>query len=317
MSLQIFSSEDLHKSLGYPALLVALKEAFQSDYKVPLRHHHDYFNPVDGIDSTLLLMPAWEEGRFLGVKMVTVSPQNASYNLPSIHGIYLLFDAHKGIPLAQMEAKTLTSLRTAAASALASQFLSRENSTRLLMIGTGALAPYLIRAHATVRPINEVFIWGRNFKKAQAIGKNKTLDGFKIKAVEKMEEVIGIVDIISCATLSKNPLIEGVLLKPGQHLDLVGSYKPDMREADDQVIQKCSVYVDTIEGATKESGDIAIPLQNGTLLKTDIKGDLFNLCRKEVIGRSSPEEITLFKSVGHALEDLAAAKLAYQRLVQH
>ena len=312
-----FSSEALLKNLDYASLLVALEEAFQSDYQVPSRHHHDFSHPGEQIDSTLLLMPAWEEGQFLGVKIVTVSPHNTNVNLPSIHGVYLLFNAQTGIPVAQMEAKTLTSLRTAAASALASRFLSNPDSKRLLMVGTGALAPHLIRAHASVRPIEEVFVWGRNFDKAKSIVDEVSPNTFAIQAIDKIESVINTVDIISCATLSKIPLINGALLRPGQHLDLVGSYKPDMREADDLAVKRCSVFVDTIEGATKESGDIFIPLQNGILCKQEIKGDLFDLCRQKISGRVTAQEITLFKSVGHALEDLAAAKLAFQRLAQH
>jgi ornithine cyclodeaminase/alanine dehydrogenase-like protein (mu-crystallin family) len=267
-----------------------------------------------------LLMPAWQVGKYLGVKMVTVSPKNGKYNLPSIHGIYTLFDAAQGMPLAQINATTLTAQRTAAASALASSFLSKKNSKTLLMVGTGALAPELIRAHISVRPIETVYVWGRNLEKAKAVSNfiTKYLQvsekaNFEVFPIENIEEGIEKADIISCATLSPTPLIFGKNLKAGQHLDLVGAYRPDMREADDEVILKSSVFIDTYDGM-HESGDIASPLKDGILKRENICGDLFQLCRGEKTGRKNNNEITFFKSVGHALEDLAAAKLIYEKL---
>lgn len=313
--MKIINNEILYQHLSYPQLIDVLEGAFQSDITVPLRHHHNYKNPVAGIDSTFLLMPAWETGKYLGIKIVTVSPNNVWYNLPSIQGLYLLFDAHKGTPLAQMDAKLLTVRRTAAASALAARFLSRKNSKSLLMIGTGALAPHLIEAHASVRPIEEVYVWGRRLEKAQKVAELLSNHSFAIKAVPTIEEVITKVDIISCATLSNSPLVMGKWLEEGQHLDLVGSYLPHAREADDEAIAKSSIFVDTLEGATKESGDIVIPLEKGIIQKTDIQTDLFGLCKKEHVGRKDDKEITFFKSVGHALEDLAAAKLVYEQLL--
>jgi alanine dehydrogenase len=317
------SKEQLVGNLNYPILIEALRKAFQEKYIVPPRHHHNYQNPKEGVESTLLLMPAWQVGKYLGVKMVTVSPKNGKYNLPSIHGIYTLFDAEKGMPLAQIDATTLTAQRTAAASALASSFLSKKNSKTLLMVGTGALAPELIRAHASVRPIETVYIWGRDLEKAKAVSsfitthlQNSENAKFDIFPIENIEEGIEKADIISCATLSSTPLIFGKKLRAGQHLDLVGAYRPDMREADDKAILRSAVFIDTYDGM-QESGDIGSPLKNGILKRENICGDLFELCRGEKAGRkdnASVDEITLFKSVGHALEDLAAAKLIYEIL---
>lgn len=307
------SKEELEKLLDYNTLIVGLKKAFQEDYEVPVRHHHNYKNPKEGKESTLLLMPAWQVGQYLGVKLITVSPENGKYNLPSIHGIYTLFDAHQGMPLAQLDARTLTNLRTAATSALASSFLSKENSTRLLMVGTGALAPELIKAHVAVRPIQEILVWGRDFEKAKLICKQLADSSFDIFPIKKIEEGIKKVDIISCATLSNQPLVHGEFLQAGQHLDLVGAFKPEMRETDDLAIQRSSVFVDTYDGL-HESGDIFQPLESGLLKREEIRADLFELCKNEKLGRTNNEEITFFKSVGHALEDLAAAKLAYEKL---
>lgn len=280
---------------------------------VPMRHHHDFPNPKMENDSTLLLMPAWNPSKDAGVKIVTVSPENGQLDLPSINGIYIYFDAVTGIPKAIMDAKSLTAKRTAAASALASAFLSRENSSSLLMIGTGALSANLIKAHAAVRPITNVFVWGRNYSKAESITNELKDENFTITPIKTIEEKITKVDIISCATLSKTPLVLGEFLQPGQHIDLVGAYKKDMRESNNIAISKSSVFVDTYQGGLKESGDIVIPLQEGILKEEDIKADLFEMCTEQKIRRTSNEEITLFKSVGHALEDLAAANYYYKK----
>lgn len=181
------------------------------------------------------------------------------------------------------------------------------------MIGTGALSPNLIKAHASVRPIEQVLIWGRNKDKAKALAESLSEENFEIQVVSTVEEGLSEADIISCATLSETPLVLGEHLQRGQHVDLVGAYRPDMREADDAVIEKASIYLDSFEGGLKESGDIVIPIQTGILKKEDIKGDLFSLSSGQSTGRTSSEEITLFKSVGHALEDLVAANYYYEK----
>jgi len=221
-------------------------------------------------------------------------------------------DATNGITKAMIDAKALTIKLTAATSDLASTFLSRPDSSSLLMIGTGALAPELIAAHAAVRPIRKVFVWGRNFSNAQQIANALDSETYSVIAIEKIEHKIGEVDIISSATLSPTPLIFGDYLKAGQHLDLVGSYKPDMREADDVAVQRSSLFVDTYGGASKESGDLFLPLQQGIIARSDLKAELSELCSGKHAGRQSEIEITFFKSVGYALEDLIAARYFYE-----
>lgn len=295
-------------------LIDHIQEAFFSKKtNAPLRHHHDFSNPKVGVDTTLLLMPAWNPSENAGVKIVTVNPENTQFSLPSIQGIYIYLDATKGTIKAILEAKSLTAKRTAAASALAASFLSRKDASSLLMIGTGALSTNLIKAHASVRPITQVYIWGRNFEKAKALAEILKDENFTVTPIQTIEEKIKEVSIISCATLSKVPLVLGKYIQPGQHIDLVGAYKKDMREADNEAISRASVFVDTYEGGLKESGDIVIPLQEGILKESDIKADLFELCALTKKGRTSKEEITLFKSVGHAIEDLAAATYYYKK----
>ncbi len=298
----------------FSELIQELKHGFSNNKMIiPMRHHHDFPNPEVNADSTLLLMPAWNPSNDAGVKIVTVSPENGQFNLPSIQGTYIYFDAVKGTIKAILEAKSLTVKRTAAASALASSYLSCKDSNSMLMIGTGALSINLIKAHASIRPIKNVFVWGRHLEKAQAIASALKNENFSVQAIKTIEEKISKVDIVSCATLSKTPLVFGKYLKAGQHIDLVGAYKKDMREADDETIIKASVFLDTYQGGLKESGDIAIPIENGILKKEAIKADLFELTSEKKQGRHNNSEITVFKSVGHALEDLVAAGYYYNK----
>ena len=303
----------IEEKCNFKSLIEILKEGFSdTTIEVPMRHHHDFPNPKENMDSTLLLMPAFNPGKELGVKIATVSPNNGRYNLPSIQGLYIYLDGHKGDIKAILDAKSLTVKRTAAASALASSFLSRPNATSMLMCGTGALSINLIKAHCSVRPINTVYVWGRSIEKAQKICDALKNETYNCMAIKNIEDKISEVDIISCATLSPTPIVLGKWLKKGQHLDLVGAYKKDTREADDEAIIKSSVFIDTYQGGLKESGDIVIPLSKGILTKEDIKADLFMLCSNAKTGRTSDDEITLFKSVGHALEDLVAASYFYK-----
>ena len=184
----------------------------------------------------------------------------------------------------------------------------------MLMVGTGALAPNLIRAHCSQRPIKTVYIWGRNFEKANSLANSLSNLTLHVEAIDDLDMYISKVDIISCATLSQTALIKGELLQPGQHLDLVGSYKKNTREADNDCVKKSTIFVDTFQGGLKESGDIVIPLNEGIIQKEDVVADLKDLCSKTHVGRSNDEEITLFKSVGHASEDLIAANYYYERI---
>lgn len=305
--------EFIEKTTDFKSLIQCLKEAFRKNVTtVPMRHHHDFPNPEVGEDSTLLLMPAWNPSEDAGVKIVTVSPANGQFDLPAIQGTYIYLDATTGSIKALLEAKSLTAKRTAAASALASSFLSRKDADSLLMLGTGALSANLITAHCAVRPITKVYVWGRSLAKAQKVVDTLCLPKhIRVEAVTEYRSLVSEVAIISCATLSKLPLVFGCDLVPGQHIDLVGAYKKDMREADDEAVQKARVFVDTFQGGLKESGDIVLPLSTGVLQREEVLADLFELSGKGHQGRETTAEITLFKSVGHALEDVSAAAYYY------
>jgi len=312
MAVRLISAEDLARVLDYPSLIDAIDAMFRDGCDVPVRHHHTIETP-NGLDPTLLLMPAWATGDVIGVKIVTVFPENGARALPAVMGSYLLIDGTTGIPMAMMDGAELTARRTAAASALASRYLSREDSKTLLMVGTGVLAPHLIRAHGTARPIERVLVWGRDGGKAETLAGRMAGEGIEAEAAPDLEGAVAQADIVSCATLARAPLIRGAWLGPGQHLDLVGGFTPEMREADDDCVARARVYCDTRGGAMQEAGDLTQPLAGGILKPEGVIGDLFDLARGQAPGRGGDEEITFFKSAGTALEDLAAAKLAFER----
>jgi len=311
--MRMVTAAEVEAALEDSKLIERLRTAFREGCAMPVRTHHTVKVP-GAPDATLLFMPAWQEGRHIGVKLVTVFPGNAAKGKPSVEGIYVLLDGCSGRVLALMDAPTLTVRRTACASALAASYLAREHAARLLMVGTGALAPHLVRAHSTVRPIREVAIWGRHPEKAEALAKRLARPGLAVRASGDLAAEVAQADVISCATMTTEPLIRGRWLVAGQHLDLVGGYTPAMREADDEAVRRCRVFVDTRAGATKEAGDVVQPLRNGTLAEAGIEGDLYELCRGERPGRGSDDEITFFKSVGAALEDLAGAELVLERV---
>lgn len=311
--MRVVSAEEVHRHLDFRALIDALAAMFEAGCEVPPRHHHGIAVP-GAPAATLLLMPAWQPGRALGIKVVSVFPGNAASSLPAVMGQYLLLDATTGAPRALIDGTALTLRRTAAASALAARFLARKDAAHLLMVGTGALAPHLVAAHCAARPIRRVTVWGRNPEHARALAAKLDLPGVAISLAARLADAAPEVDIVSCATLANAPLILGRWLRAGQHLDLVGGFTPAMREADDEAVRRAAVYVDTRTGALKEAGDIVQPLASGALAAEAIKGDLFDLCRGTARGRTDAEAITLFKSVGTALEDLAAAQLVAERL---
>jgi ornithine cyclodeaminase/alanine dehydrogenase-like protein (mu-crystallin family) len=245
---------------------------------------------------------------------VTVFPDNAAAGRPSLHGRYLLMSGATGAPLALMDAQALTAWRTAAASALAASYLARADAEHLVMIGAGALAPHLVRAHMAVRPIQRVTLWNRTHSRAVALAFGLTVTGVEATIADDLATAVREADIVCCATLATEPIVRGAWLKPGAHVDLVGGFTPKMREADNDAIKRARVYVDTRAGATKEAGDIAIPLRRGILTRKGIRGDMFELCRGKAKGRTADKQITLFKSVGSAIEDLAAAMLVWRNL---
>ncbi|PRD43367.1 ornithine cyclodeaminase family protein [Phyllobacterium phragmitis] len=314
------SADEVDAVLNWPDMVDALDRAFREGMIQPVRHHHTVERP-QGAASTLLLMPAWSDFStltdaskgYMGVKIATVSPDNGAAGKPAVMGVYLLLDGTTGEPKALIDGQRLTNWRTAGASALAARYLAREDAERLVIIGAGSLSTFIARAHSAVRPIRDIAIWNRNPEGAEKIARQLTAEGLSARVAEDRDAAIAEADIISAATLSTIPLIHGKFLKPGAHVDLIGAFAPSMRETDDACIERARVFVDTREGALKEGGDIVQPLKAGVIPESHVLGDLYDLTRGKVQGRGSAEEITLFKSVGAALEDLAAGILVYEK----
>ncbi|MGV1865587.1 MULTISPECIES: bifunctional Delta(1)-pyrroline-2-carboxylate/Delta(1)-piperideine-2-carboxylate reductase [unclassified Rhizobium] len=300
-------------ALPWRPLIDAIDHMFKGGCMMPVRHHHTMAVPGES-DATLLLMPAWVPGRYSGVKVLSLFPDNGLRGLPAIYGTYLLSSGTTGEMLAIVDGGELTARRTAATSALAASKLARADASELLVCGTGRLSLNLMQAHAEVRSLTRIHVWGRNSDTAERTAAEARIMGLPAIAVSDLEAAARTADVIYCATLSSQPLIDGNWLKAGAHLDLVGGYKPDMREADDTAIRRASVFVDTLAGATHEAGDIVQPLASGVLTRDGIRAELAELARGEKPGRRDDNEITLFKSVGAALEDLAGAILAYESL---
>ena len=298
--------ESIRHLLPMPDLIAALKQAFCEEFIVPDRAHYAWKGETNG---TFLVMPAWQHSGYAGVKMVTVLPTNQGKGIPTIQGTYVLFDRSNGSALCTMDAAVLTNLRTAATSALASIFLSRTDSKILCLLGAGSLAPFLIEAHCAVRPLQKVLIWSRNYRNAVALADQTNM--VRVQAVKEIPEGLREADIISTATLAQHALFSNAEIRSGQHLDLVGAFQPNTQEVSDGVIRQSSVFIDSAMACT-EGGDIATALRRGTLRRNQIKGDLFELCKGEIAGRTAEEEITLFKSDGHALEDLVAAQQVWE-----
>ncbi len=299
--------------LDYLELVEALRLAFQTGATLPLRQQHR-INVPGSSDGHLIVMPAWQSGKKMGIKVVTVFPDNADQDLATVNGNYLLMDASTGVCEAILAGNELTRRRTAAASALAASYLARADSTQLLMVGTGHMAEHLIRAHCAAHPIESVAVWGRSAERAGQLAEKFAHSAVAVRPVSNLATAVSHADIISCATMATEPLVLGDWLLPGQHLDLIGAFTAGMREVDDTALQAADIYVDTRDGALAEAGEIIQGIESGVISEADIKANLYELCSGTAAGRTHAEAITLFKSVGCALEDLAAAELVLKTI---
>lgn len=301
-------AETVAAATPWTPLMDALADALRTGSTMsPDRHVHNIAQP-DGSTGALLLMPSWVDNEAIGVKVVTYFPANGTGEHPTVNAAYLLFDGTTGLPTAAIDGDALTARRTAAVSALAARYLARSDTSRLLIVGTGQLAPNLALAHAAERDIEHVAVWGRNRMAAERVAVSLAKRGLPAVAVNDLAPSAADADIVSCATGATAPLILGDWLRPGTHLDLVGAFRPDMRESDDDAVSRSTVFVDTVAGASV-SGDLAQPLEAGVLQPDGIVADLAALVGGHHPGRRSADELTLFKSAGFAAADLAAAQL--------
>lgn len=308
--MQIHDAAATEAALPFERLVPALEALFARGCEVPPRHVHEV--PVPGAQGfTSLIMPAWIPGSYYGLKTINIAPGNAARGLPGLHATYTLFDGSTGVPLAAMDGNAITARRTAAASALAARWLARADARHLLVVGAGRIAALLPAAHGAVRPLERISVWARSATQAQALAARWQAQGLPAHAVTDLRAACGAADIVSCATLATDPVVQGAWLRPGSHLDLIGSFTPAMREADDACFAGAALYVDTDE-ALRKSGDLLGPLQRGVIRAGDVRGTLASLSRGEAAGRRHAQERTVFKSVGTALEDLAAAILVHE-----
>ncbi len=304
--MQSFDAAAIVAATPWTPLMDAIAAGFGHDGSSPDRHVHD-LPPVDGATGNLLLMPSWRAGTAIGVKVVTYLPSNAGRGLPSVHAGYLLFDADTGAVRASLDGDALTTRRTAAISALAARSLARSDARRLVVCGTGQLAPDLARAHAAEREMEHVAIWGRRHDAAIETAAMLTAEGLPAEAVPDLADAVASADIVSCATGATEPFLRGAWLPDGCHVDLVGAFAPAMRESDDDVVRRAEVWVDTIGGA-RLAGDLAQPIEAGWFGEVDVAGELSDLV-DGAPGRVADDQITMFKSAGFAGADLSAALL--------
>lgn len=305
--MNIFKTQAVEQALPWPGLIEAIEKLFLQGAEVPQRQALTIQLPGGG-EGTLLLMPAWIGGDSIGVKAVTFFPGNTALGLSTISAAYLLFDGATGAIRAAMDGDAITVRRTAATSAAAAKRLIRPDARRLLVIGTGQLSANLIEAHATVHAYDHIEVYGRSPGKAQAVVAAVGKAGITATVATDLEASVRSADVISCCTSATSPVVHGAWLKPGAHLDLVGAFKDDMRECDDETVRRAAIFVDARPGALL-AGDLSQPLRADVITETAILADFRDLVSGTHPGRRNAAEITLFKSVGNALEDLAAARM--------
>ena len=312
-AMKTIDDQQVVKRLDYRVLIGALRSAF-ADRGV--RTAQTRLETGTGGDSKVLLIKSAWDDEVTVVKVLTLNEGNRQAGIPFVQGLVSIFEKSTGTPLGVVDGKEITCRRTAAASALAADYLAVPDAEVLTVVGSGALAPHMAIAHAATRPLRRINVFGRGADKAEttaaAIG--RTLPGIRVRAVADLPEAVRNAQIVCTATSSKTPVVRGAWVSDGTHLDLVGAFTPDAREADDNAIAGARVYLDDRDAALKEAGDIVLPIASGALTRDDIVGDLRDLCRGQVQARASRREVTVFKSVGTALEDLVAAKLIVGRL---
>lgn len=307
--MQLIDTAATRGALSFETVIPALREAFRTGATVPPRHVHAVES--GGAHGTSLIMPAWNEQGYFGVKVINIFPENTRQGLPGLHATYTLYSARTGVPLAQVDGDVVTAYRTAGAAALGASYLARADARTLLIVGAGRIAALVAPAMRAVRPIDRVLVWNVRPAGAHALADALVSQGCDASAVDDLEAAVRQADIVSCATLATRPLVRGAWLRPGTHLDLIGSFKPEMIEAHADCFASASVYVDTDEAPTK-AGDLLTAFQAGTLRRDAIRGKLYDLVAGRAPGRRDAAEITIFKAVGSALEDLTLAALVYE-----
>lgn len=310
--MRFISADEIRRVLTLPMLIAALDEA----HRRPAIEVQDGFLGSEG--QQYFVRHAVDPGRFMASKLITSFPANlAKGDLPAVQAVCVLFDGSDGRPLAVIDGTEITWWRTCADSALGARYLARQAPETLLVVGAGKMSTWLARAHRTVRPtIRRILVWNRTASRAVDVARELAADGVAAEAVADLDAAVSAADVITACTRSHAPLIKGALLKPGAHLDLVGGYTPQTREADDEAVRRASVFVDRLHSAMAGVGDILQPIASGALAKEEVRGELADLASGRVAGRRSEDEITLYKNAGGAHLDLMTSEVVFRALGQ-
>ena len=306
LGLRHLSEAEVRDRLDVSRLIAALEEAFRSRYPhvaLPPRGHVEL-----GGHGVVLLMPCYDPScDSAGVKVATVAAESSEHG--RVHAYYLLLDGRTGVARAHLEANYLTDVRTASVSAIATRHLARSDATVLAVFGTGRLARAHVQVFARVFELERILVCGSDSGKAEAFSEQMSAQIGRTIRVASPDSCAREADILCTCTTSRSPLFDPRAVRPGTHLNLVGAFQPASQEAHEDVIQRARVFVDTYAGAMSEAGDLLVPMARGLIGREHVVGDLHELVSGKKAGRSSMQEVTVFKSVGCALEDLVAAEL--------
>jgi alanine dehydrogenase len=314
--MRVLTRADLQRVLDPPAVIAAVEAAFKEAAAGRAPSLPRAVLPISRGGVFLGMISALPRRQALGAKLASVVEGNRARGLPTLHASYVLTDPETGVPLAFMEAGFLTAIRTGAASAVAAKRLARRDSRRVACFGAGVQAEFQLRCLAAVLPFESVTVVGRDPDRAQAFARRMTgILGLPVTVIRDTRAAVRAADLVTCATTSPRPVFSGRDPRPGTHVDAVGAFRPATREVDTEMVRRARVVVDTFEGAWEEAGDLLIPIKAGAITRRHVKAELAEIVAGRKPGRTSQEEITLFKSVGWAPEDAATARLAYDRAV--
>lgn len=301
-----FNMKAIQTALPYPLLVEALAKGLQQFAETPAR---SFFSPNQDA-SCVMIMPAWRPHQMMGVKLVSVWPENNAKGESAVSAVYVLISCLDGRPLAVLDGTELTLRRTAAAAALAAKRLARENSETLAVLGTGSLSVPLVQAHTDTMRFKNVLVWGRQFHKAQRVVNQLKELGIEVRAMGDLEETLALSDVVAVATTATEPFLKAAWVKPGTHISLVGAFTPQMAEAEPGLISKSQLFADCRASVLEKGGEVFQAIEQGLILGSDIIADLAELtAQSDRSWRHDAQAITVFKSVGFALLDLIAAEL--------
>lgn len=308
--MRFVSDAEVAGALSFPLLIAAMEAA----------HRRTKIEILDGFmgneAAQYVIRSAVDPGRYMLSKMFTSFPSNlAAGALPAVQAVCVLFDGTDGRPLAVIDGTSITHWRTAADSALGAKLLANPEPETMLVVGAGKMSWWLAQAHRVVRPsLARVLIWNRNQARAAELAGRLAQDGIRAEVASDLDAATREADLVSACTRSHTPLIKGANLKPGVHLDLVGGYTPQTREADDEAVRRGRVFVDRRESAFHGVGDILQPIADGVMTEADVLGDLYDLAGRTVAGRLSTSDVTFFKNAGGGHLDLMTCETVFERI---